>query len=157
MTLNFEYQSIRVAIVLGIIISMLWYEKKNFSSGGVIVPGLMALFMLTEPVILVYTLFVAFATLFIVKEISNHMILFGRRRFSVVMLVNFGLAWGAEMIIDYALTSTVDFQVIGFVIPGLIANEMERQGIFNTLYTLTIITAITLLSLLLVIGKWKLV
>ena len=136
---------------------MLWYEKKNFSSGGVIVPGLMALFVLTEPVILVYTLFIAFATLFIVKEISNHVILFGRRRFSVVMLVNFGLAWIADMVTDYTLTSTVDFQVIGFVIPGLIANEMERQGIFNTLYTFVIITALTLLSLLLVIGKWKLI
>ncbi len=134
---------------------MLWYEKKNFSSGGVIVPGLMALFVLTEPLVVVYTLFIAFVTLFIVKEISNHVILFGRRRFSVVMLVNFGLAWIADMVTDYTLTSTVDFQVIGFVIPGLIANEMERQGIFNTLYTLIIITALTLLSLLLVIGKWK--
>ncbi len=120
-------------------------------------PGLMALFVLTKPVVLVYTLFIAFATLFIVKGISNHIILFGRRRFSVVMLVNFGLAWGADMITSYALTSTVDFQVIGFVIPGLIANEMERQGIFNTLYTLTIITTLTLLSLLVVIGKWKLI
>lgn len=136
---------------------MLWYEKKNFSSGGVIVPGLMALSVLTEPLIVIYTLFIAFATLFIVKEISNHVILFGRRRFSVVMLVNFGLAWIADMVTDYTLTSTVDFQVIGFVIPGLIANEMERQGIFNTLYTFVIITALTLLSLLLVIGKWKLI
>ncbi len=136
---------------------MLWYEKKNFSSGGVIVPGLMALFVLTRPVVLVYTLFIAFATLFIVKEISNHIILFGRRRFSVVMLVNFGLVWVAEIITHYALASVTDFQVIGYVIPGLIANEMERQGIFNTLYTLTIITTLTLLSLLVVIGKWKLV
>ncbi|VVB97475.1 Capsule biosynthesis CapC [uncultured archaeon] len=153
--LNFEYQSIRIAIVLGIVISMLWYEKKNFSSGGVIVPGLMALFVLDRPLIVVYTLLIAFATLFIVKQTSNHVILFGRRRFSVIMLVNFGLAWGADMITNFALTSTVDFQVIGFVIPGLIANEMERQGIFNTLYTLIIITVLTLLSVLLVIGKWK--
>ncbi len=153
--LNFEYQSIRIAVVLGIVISMLWYEKKNFSSGGVIVPGMMALFVLDRPLIVVYTLFIAFATLFIVKQTSNHVILFGRRRFSVIMLVNFGLAWGADMITNFALTSTVDFQVIGFVIPGLIANEMERQGIFNTLYTLIIITLLTLVSLLLIIGKWK--
>ncbi len=153
--LNFEYQSIRIAIVLGIAISMLWYEKKNFSSGGVIVPGLMALFVLDKPLIIIYTLFIAFATLFIVKQTSNHVILFGRRRFSVIMLVNFGLAWAADIITNFALTSTMDFQVIGFVIPGLIANEMERQGIFNTLYTLIIITVLTLFSLLLVIGKWK--
>ena len=145
----------RIAIVLGIVISMLWYEKKNFSSGGVIVPGLMALIVLDRPWIVVYTLIIAFATLFIVKQTSNHVILFGRRRFSVIMLVNFGLAWGADMITNFALTSTIDFQVIGFVIPGLIANEMERQGIFNTLYALVIITMLTLLSFLLVIGKWK--
>ncbi len=132
---------------------MLWYEKKNFSSGGVIVPGLMALSVLTEPLIVIYTLFIAFATLFIVKEISNHVILFGRRRFSVVMLVNFGLAWCADTITNFLLSTTTEFQIIGFVVPGLIANEMERQGIFNTLYTLAIISVLTLFSLLLIIGR----
>jgi len=35
------------------------------------------------------------------------------------------------------------FQVIGIIIPGLIANEVHRQGLVPTLSTLAIISAIT--------------
>src|SRR6266581_855777 len=45
------------------------------------------------------------------------------------------------------------FQVIGFIIPGLVANSMERQGITKTIYALTIVSVITYVILYAVTGK----
>jgi len=152
MPIGFDDQTTRIAIMVGIVVSMLWYERKNYSPGGVIVPGLMALFLVTEPLIIVYTLAVSFATLLTVKKMSDHVIMFGRRRFAVVMLVSFGIAWALEIVTGASSSMSVEFQVIGFIIPGLIANEMERQGPFQTLYSLSTITVITLFLLLVLIG-----
>jgi poly-gamma-glutamate biosynthesis protein PgsC/CapC len=148
----FDTQTTRIAIVVGIVISMLWYEKRNLSPGGVIVPGLVSLFLITKPLVIVYTLIVAFITCLTVKKLSDHVILFGRRRFSALMLISFGFAWLLELLTNSMAGMGAEWQVIGFIIPGLIANEMERQGYFETLYTLATISTVTLLLLFVLIG-----
>jgi poly-gamma-glutamate biosynthesis protein PgsC/CapC len=152
MTLAFDDNVTRIAIVVGIVISMFWYERRNLSPGGVIVPGLVALFVVTRPLVIIYTLLVAFATMLVVRKLSDYIILFGRRRFSALMLISFGIAWALELATNTMQGMGAEFQVIGFIIPGLIANEMQRQGSFETLYTFSTITIITLLVLLLFIG-----
>lgn len=152
MTIAFDDNVTRIAIMVGIVISMFWYERRNLSPGGVIVPGLVALFVVTRPLVILYTLLVAFATLIVVKKASDHVILFGRRRFSALMLISFGIAWALELITGSMEGMAAEFQVIGFIIPGLMANEMQRQGEFETLYTFATITIITLLVLLVFIG-----
>jgi poly-gamma-glutamate biosynthesis protein PgsC/CapC len=152
MTVAFDDQTTRIAIIVGIVIAMLWYEKRNLSPGGVIVPGLVALFVVTRPLVIIYTLLVAFLTMLIVKKASDHVILFGRRRFSALMLISFGIAWLLELATNATEGMSAEFQVIGFIIPGLIANEMQRQGTFETLYTFATITTVTLLVLFIFIG-----
>ena len=152
MTIAFDDQTTRIAIIVGIVIAMLWYEKRNLSPGGVIVPGLVALFVVTRPLVIIYTLLVAFLTMLIVKKASDHVILFGRRRFSALMLISFGIAWLLELVTNATEGMSAEFQVIGFIIPGLIANEMQRQGTFETLYTFATITTVTLLVLFIFIG-----
>ena len=41
------------------------------------------------------------------------------------------------------LAAPVEFQVIGFIIPGLLANNLERQKFLPTLASLVTVTAIT--------------
>ena len=152
MPIAFDDQTTRIAIIVGIVIAMLWYEKRNLSPGGVIVPGLVALFVVTRPLVIIYTLAVAIVTMVIVKKASDHVILFGRRRFAALMLISFAIAWVLELATNSMEGMGAEFQVIGFIIPGLIANEMQRQGVFETLYTFATITTITLLLLLLFVG-----
>ena len=45
--------------------------------------------------------------------------------------------------------SGIELRSIGYIIPGLIANEMRRQGIFPTIYSLAIVSIIVRLILLL--------
>jgi poly-gamma-glutamate biosynthesis protein PgsC/CapC len=148
----FNDQTTRIAIVVGIVVSMLWYERKNLTPGGVIVPGLVALFVLTRPMMILYTLVVALASSFTIRQLSKHVVLFGRRRFSALMLLSFGFAWVLELATGAIAGLQAEWHVIGFIIPGLIANEMERQGHLETLYTLATISTITLVLLFVLIG-----
>jgi len=43
-------------------------------------------------------------------------------------------------------------QSIGYIIPGLIANWMERQGIFRTLFTMIIAAVLVRLILIIIAG-----
>jgi poly-gamma-glutamate biosynthesis protein PgsC/CapC len=136
------------AIGIGVMVSFVFYEMVGFSPGGIVVPGYVALF-LDQPIRILVTLLVALLTYFAVKILSNYIILYGRRRFLAMVLVSFLLKWLIEEIIIKMPISGIELRSIGYIIPGLIANEMRRQGIFPTLYSLAIVSILVRLILLL--------
>lgn len=136
------------AIGIGIMVSFAFYEIVGFSPGGIVVPGYIALF-LDQPVRILITLAVALLTYFAVKILSNYIILYGRRRFLTMVLVSFLLKWLIEEMVIKMPISGIEFRSIGYIIPGLIANEMRRQGIFPTIYSLAIVSILVRLILLL--------
>lgn len=149
-----------IAIAIGIAVSMIFYEKQALVPGGVIVPGYVAL-TLDRPYLLLSTFVVSIVTLLVVKNLSNYLILFGRRKFSVTMLVSFVIGWAIQAAVAVVLAilqvpsvgPTSIFQVIGFIIPGLVANSMERQGITKTMYALVAVSVITYVILYVITGK----
>ena len=136
------------AIGIGVMVSFAFYEMVGFSPGGIVVPGYVALF-LDQPIRILVTLLVALLTYFTVKILSNYIILYGRRRFLAMVLVSFLLKWLIEEIIIKMPIPGIELRSIGYIIPGLIANEMRRQGIFPTIYSLAIVSIIVRLILLL--------
>jgi poly-gamma-glutamate biosynthesis protein PgsC/CapC len=136
------------AIGIGVMVSFAFYEIVGFSPGGIVVPGYVALF-LDQPIRILVTLLVALLTHFAVKILSNYIILYGRRRFLTMVLVSFLLKWLIEEIIIKMPISGIELRSIGYIIPGLIANEMRRQGIFPTIYSLAIVSILVRLILLL--------
>ncbi|HEV2226156.1 MAG TPA: poly-gamma-glutamate biosynthesis protein PgsC [Nitrososphaerales archaeon] len=149
-----------IAIAIGIAVSMIFYEKQALVPGGVIVPGYVAL-TLDRPYLLLSTFVVSIATLFVVKKLSNYLILFGRRKFSITMLVSFVMGWAIQAAASVVLVvfqvpsigPSGIFQVIGFIIPGLVANSMERQGITKTMYALVAVSVITYVIVYAITGK----
>ena len=139
------YQSIGI----GIAVSFIYFELAGLSPGGIVVPGYLALFF-DQPVRIIITLIVAFLTYYILRLLSDYTILYGRRRFLAAILIGFLFKWVIEAIIIKMPITGIELQTIGYIIPGLIANEMKRQGIFPTLYSLAIVTGIVrLINLLL--------
>ena len=136
------------AIGIGVMVSFAFYEMVGFSPGGIVVPGYVALF-LDQPIRILVTLLVALLTYFTVKILSNYIILYGRRRFLTMVLVSFLLKWLIEEIIIKMPIPGMELRSIGYIIPGLIANEMRRQGIFPTIYSLAIVSILVRLILLL--------
>ena len=110
-------------VLAGVAISLLFVELTGLSPAGLIVPGYLALCLQT-PWRIVYTLAVAVAAWGIAKLLGNVMILYGRRRFAVMVLLSFA--------IDLAVTSlgllAYDPGMIGVLVPGIMAQELERQG-----------------------------
>jgi hypothetical protein len=47
---------------------------------------------------------------------------------------------------------TLEFQAIGYIIPGLIANWMERQGVLETLTTMIVAAVVVRLLLMIFMG-----
>ena len=101
-------------VLAGVAISLLFVELTGLSPAGLIVPGYLALCLQT-PWRIVYTLAVAVAAWGIAKLLGNVMILYGRRRFAVMVLLSFA--------IDLAVTSlgllAYDPGMIGVLVPGI--------------------------------------
>ncbi len=123
-------------VLLGVVVSMLYTELTGLSA-GLVVPGYLAL-CLHSPWRIVYTMLVALAAVGICKLLSRVIILYGRRRFALLLLLTFFLSWLA----DAAGLLPGGISVIGTLIPGILAREFDRQGLVDTGLSLAVTTGI---------------
>lgn len=130
-------------VLAGVALSLIFSELTGLSPAGLVVPGYIALSLQT-PQRVVYTLALAFAAWGIAKILARFMILYGRRRFAVLILLAFT--------VDLAVTSlgllSYDPGVIGVLVPGIIAQEMEKQGGLKSLLSLAVVVGILVLVML---------
>lgn len=137
------------SIGLGLVLSLVSSEVLGIAAGGMVVPGYVAL-MLHEPLRIVGTIAVALATLVILNVIKRYTFVYGRRRIVFTVLIGFLLGWlSRDLLVIHTRNMNLEFHSIGLIIPGLIANWMDRQGVIPTI-TMMIITA-TLVRLILVL------
>lgn len=121
----------------------LFYELTGLSPGGLIVPGYLAM-TLHSPIRIVYTLCVALLAMAAVRALSRVTILFGRRRFMLLILLSYLIHW----IILQVNILPFNVSLIGCIIPGIIAHDMDRQGVVKTLLSLTVVTGAVALVLI---------
>jgi len=143
---------IEIAVGLGVVFSLFFNEIFGAAAGGIVVPGYIAL-NIHNPYRLVGTLIVAFAAFLTIRLISNFVLIYGRRRLVLSILLGFIFGYISRQLIIYEIFS-VDFrmQAIGFIIPGLIANWMERQGVIKTLTVMFLTAVIVRLLLMIIMG-----
>ncbi len=113
-------------LVIGILLSLLVSELAGISPGGIIVPAYIALFF-RSPLRILATFAAAAAAWGLYRLLSRRLILFGRRRFAMMILLGVLIALIIERILPLAAVSAPDLRTIGWVIPGLIANCFEKQ------------------------------
>lgn len=134
---------------IGMVVSFIFTEIVGLSAGGIIVPGYLA-FYWANPQRLLSTLVVSLLTYGIVKLLSRQIILFGRRRFMLSILIGYVVGSLLFSSIRY-LPLSPDTRVIGYVIPGLIANDMIKQGVLRTILAVGIVSLIVRLIFLILI------
>jgi poly-gamma-glutamate biosynthesis protein PgsC/CapC len=138
------------AIGTGIFISFLFTELTGLLAGGLIVPGYFAIFW-DQPARILMTFGVALLSFLVVSVLSNFIVIYSRRRFMASVLSGYILGWLlATYFIDFIPFQT-DVRVIGYIVPGLIANDMIKQGIMKTIISAAVVTVIVRLLLLLMI------
>ena len=126
-------------VFLGLLLSLIFVGITGFYPGGIIVPGYLVLFM-EQPHRIAGTLLAACLTFVCYKFASRYLILFGKRRFVFMILV--GAVWTFLWIQVFPsiFPLSPEFRVIGWVIPGLIANHFERQGVVITTASFVTVT-----------------
>lgn len=133
---------------VGLIIGFLFYEIVGISPGGIIAPAYFALFI-HQPGNIAITVFIAIVVWLLILFLSKWLIIYGRRKLLIALILGFLL----KLLIEFKLQPLSEFQIdlqsIGYIIPGLIANEMVRQKALPTLAALGIVTILIYLTLLL--------
>ena len=118
------------------------------TAGGIIVPGYIAM-NLESPERLIITFGISIITFLIIKSLSQFIMVYGKRRLVLALLIGFILGYltRSENNLVSSLTE-LDFAVIGNIIPGLIANWMDRQGVLRTIFTVLITAGSTKLFIM---------
>jgi len=137
-----------IYIGIGMVLSLFLTETLGVTAGGIIVPGYIAM-NLESPERLVITFGVSIITFLIIKLLSKFIMVYGKRRLVLALLIGFLLGYlsRSENMITAGL-GTTEFMVIGNIIPGLIANWMDRQGVLRTISTVLITAGITKLCIM---------
>ena len=145
-------ETLALAIGIGLALNLLSTQAIGLAAGGMVVPGYIALF-LDKPWSIVLTLGAALATFLIVRALSSVMIIYGRRRTVLMILVGYLIGAAFRMIQgQYIPYSGEAFTMIGYIIPGLIALWMDRQGLVETVCALLTTSAIARLFLVIFLG-----
>lgn len=141
------------AIGFGLALNVIFTELFGLPSGGLVVPGYLALF-LNQPWRIFATFAAALITWAIVRfGLSRIVILYGRRRFAITVLCGFivslALPQASQFFGNAAIpspaaaaatteaaaavaTNLPDLRVVGHIIPGLLAAEMLSGGVLPT-------------------------
>ncbi|RKZ33739.1 poly-gamma-glutamate biosynthesis protein PgsC [bacterium] len=141
-----------ISVGLGLVISLLFAEWLGLTAGGLVVPGYIALFW-DKPLQIVGTLLAAFIALILLKIISTKTFVYGRRRLVLTILLGFIFGSLLRFIGQKTIPPhLLSFDPIGYVIPGLLAYWMEKQGIIETITGLIIASVIVRMAIILING-----
>jgi poly-gamma-glutamate biosynthesis protein PgsC/CapC len=141
------------AIGTGLVAGLLFGELFAITPGGMVVPGYIAL-MLIHPYRVVGTIAIALLTFLGVRLLGRTMLLYGRRRFVVTVLLGFFLSLALERFLRSDITgSHTELRAIGFIIPGLLAEWMDHQGPSVTVAGLVVVAVITRLGMVMIFGS----
>jgi len=129
-------------LLIGLVLALLWAELTDISPGGLIVPGYFALY-LGQPLRVAATLAVALLTLAAYRILARHLILFGRRRFVLMVLFGAVLAQGWIVLSPGLFAAPAGLRAIGLIIPGILGSSLVRQKAAPTLASLAAVSILT--------------
>jgi poly-gamma-glutamate biosynthesis protein PgsC/CapC len=136
-----------IALVLGVILSLLFAEKTGIVPAGLVVPGYMAL-IFDQPIFIAVIFFISLLTYVIVTfGLSRITLLYGRRKFAAMLATGIVL----KLILDFAYPvmpfEILEFRGIGVIVPGLIANTIQKQGAIITIGSTLLLSGLTFIIL----------
>jgi poly-gamma-glutamate biosynthesis protein PgsC/CapC len=125
--------------LIGLVAGFIFYECTGISAGGVVAPAYFAV-SIHEPARILVTVAIALAVYGAIRFLSGRLIIYGRRRLLLALLIGFVLKLVLERGIQPHPAVSLDLQSIGYIIPGLVGNEMYRQKVAPTLLGLAIVS-----------------
>lgn len=139
------------AIGLSIILGFLSTELLGIFTGGLISAGYLA-FYIEQPYRILSTIGLSLVVYGITLLVGKLVILYGRRRFMLTVISGILLGWLYESMSYYFSGVSQDLRIIGYIIPGLLANDMCKQGIWRTI--LMVLVCALLIRLIMTAGMY---
>jgi len=134
----FDTELVRLTFVFGIAVSVGAYERNHITTGSLVVPGYIGVSLLSPASLVATAINATITYLCVARLIPKFAVIFGRAQFvaniyislTISMLLGPGVA-------AIAPASTNGLNSIGYVIPALIAYDMNRQGVKKTVSAVT--------------------
>lgn len=140
------------AVAIGLLLSLYLSEFLGFVAGGLVVPGYFVVIS-SKPMMLLATLAASFLTLGVLKLISRFALIYGRRVLFLSVVLGFIFSELSRLVFYVSPHELLlELQVFGFIIPGLVAYWMEKQGIVPTLSMLSVVVTVARLLLIIIHG-----
>ncbi len=139
-----------LSVGVGLAVSLLFTEAFGLAAGGMVVPGYLALAW-SNPLSVLVTVGAGLITFLLVHALSAFLVIYGRRRTVLMILVGYAVGMGLRALPGLSLGGP-EAQVVGYIIPGLIAICLDRQGVVETLTALTTASIVVRLILVAVVG-----
>jgi gamma-polyglutamate biosynthesis protein CapC len=129
-------------LLVGLVVALLWAELTDISPGGIIVPGYLALY-LGQPLRVAATLTAAILAVAAYRALAGRLILFGRRRFALMVLLGALLSQAWSLALPGLFAAPLELRVIGWVVPGILASSLVRQKPLPTMASLLAVAVLT--------------
>lgn len=133
----FDHDTLCLAI--GILLGMFYYHKTGFSCGGIITPGVIAMYI-NDPLKIAVSIAAALLAWLILEGLVRLTNIYGRQRMAAAMLIALGLRYPLVSVLGDASLW------LGWVVPGLMAADMQRQGTRPTLTGVVIVSIATAMA-----------
>ena len=139
-----------VTIGLGISLSLILSESLGVTAGGVIVPGYIAMH-LHNPDQIIMTFFASIIVIFLIRILGKFIFIYGKRRLVLTLLLGFIIGYISRNQF-FSPSDAFSYEVIGNIIPGLIASWMDRQGVIRTISAIMITSVLVKLIIMVLSG-----
>lgn len=142
---GFDSSDVYLAMVAGVIFSLFYAEKTGVLPAGLVVPGYLAM-MFGDLVSIAVVFLISFITFLIVmKVVARFTILYGRRKFTAMLTVAIILKLAFDFLFpDMIMPEAVEgLKAIGIIVPGLIANTIQKQGVLPTVGSTMLLSGLT--------------
>lgn len=133
------YDHETICLAFGMLLGMFYYQKTGWACGGIITPGVIAMYM-GDPGKILVSIAAGLVTWVILELLDRFFSLYGRQRLAIAMLIALALRY--PLVSVWGETSLW----LGWVVPGLIGADIQRQGMAITLTAVAAVSVATAMS-----------
>ena len=133
------YDHETLCLAAGMLLGMFYYQKTGWACGGIITPGVIAMYI-GDPGKILVSLAAGLVTWVVLDLLVRFFNVYGRQRLAAAMLIALALRY--PLVSVWGETSLW----LGWVVPGLIGADIQRQGVVTTLTAVVAVSAVTAMT-----------
>jgi len=133
------YDHETLCLAVGIMLGMFYYHRTGWACGGIITPGVIAMYI-GDPWKISVSLVAGLCTWLLLELLVRFTNIYGRQRLAAALLIALALRY--PLVSVWGETSLW----LAWVVPGLIGADIQRQGPVMTLTGIAAVSIATVMS-----------